>query len=314
MQVSEMAKRARTDNAELPGRERLLLVSAELKKRLRQRYCSETELVHLLIVHGFVRRERTIEIEARPLGGDSFKVTLSASNPSVAHAKSEIARVQGTAEEQQELYTVAASLNGNAVREDDAESELLHDDGLLGDGEVVAMAVKEPPILMWRTFPETRVVLSEAGAVATNISNWSLTSSGLQLTEGTHYWEVELLSETVTDIFVGVSRPNLKPTGIYHYPPYLTDGWFIECSDGDLHGNGKERDDAAGEYKQGDRVGVLLDLSDGSLRFFKNGVPHNQGYPAGSVTGPVVHALQMFGGEGRSVRMLPTRRDGPPPS
>jgi hypothetical protein len=51
-------------------------------------------------------------------------------------------------------------------------------------------------------------------------------------------------------------------------------------------------------------VGVLLDLNDGSLRFFKNGVQNGPGYPAGSVTEPVVHAVQMLK-LGASVRLLP---------
>jgi hypothetical protein len=51
-------------------------------------------------------------------------------------------------------------------------------------------------------------------------------------------------------------------------------------------------------------VGVLLDLGDGSLRFFKNGVQHGPGYPAGSVTGPVVHAAQVCYA-GSSLRLLP---------
>jgi hypothetical protein len=41
-------------------------------------------------------------------------------------------------------------------------------------------------------------------------------------------------------------------------------------------------------------VGVLLDLDNGSLRFFKNGVQHGAGYPAGSVTGPVVHSVRLL--------------------
>jgi hypothetical protein len=49
-------------------------------------------------------------------------------------------------------------------------------------------------------------------------------------------------------------------------------------------------------------VGVLLDLSSGSLLFFKNGVQHGPGYPAGSVTGPVVAAVE-FGAAGRKVRL-----------
>ena len=68
-------------------------------------------------------------------------------------------------------------------------------------------------------------------------------------------------------------------------------------------GNGKACDDAAGGFKKADRVGVLLDLGDGSLRFFKNGAQHGPGYAAGSVTGPVVAAVQLFT-YNKSVRLL----------
>jgi hypothetical protein len=206
----------------------------------------------------------------------------------------------------QELYKVSERADGLAVREDDAEPELLDDESmLLGDGEIVAMAVKESPPLLWRTFPADRITLSENSLVATHSMQrrFSLTTTGTELTEGKHYWEVELLSEDVSNILIGISRPNLNPTDTYHRAD-CTDSWFIESSMGSLWGNGKEGNNEAGEYKQGDRVGVLLDLDNGSLRFFKNGVQHGPGYPAGSVTGPVVHTVQMtkLGG---SVRLLP---------
>jgi hypothetical protein len=103
---------------------------------------------------------RTIQVEVRPLGGDSVKVTLDASAPTVAAAKTEIARLQGTAAAQQDLYRVAERADGLAVREDDAEPELLDDENLeLEDGDVVAMAVKETPLL-WRTVAEGFVTLS----------------------------------------------------------------------------------------------------------------------------------------------------------
>jgi hypothetical protein len=127
----------------LPGREQLLLSSPELQTRLGRKYCDETELLPLLLSHGFVRRVRTIQVEVRPLGGDSFKITLGASLPTVGEAKAEIARSQGTAEVSQELYKVAERADGVAVREDDAEPELLDDEGtLLEEGDVVAMAVE----------------------------------------------------------------------------------------------------------------------------------------------------------------------------
>jgi hypothetical protein len=86
---------------------------------------------------------RTIQIEVRPLGGDSLKLTLDASKATVGEAKAEIARSQGIVESRQELYRVAERSDGLAVREDDAEPELLDDQKMeLEDGDVVAMAVK----------------------------------------------------------------------------------------------------------------------------------------------------------------------------
>jgi hypothetical protein len=270
------------------GLEQLFLTSPELQTRLGRKYFDETELLPLLLAHGLVRRVRTFQIHVRPLGGDSFKVTLDAAKPTVGEAKAEIARSQGTAEERQDLYKVAERADGLAVREDDAEPELLDDESmLLGDGETVAMAVKESPVL-WRTFAADRVMLSEDSAVATHTLQYedSLTTTGIELTEG-KLSDVELLSEDMGSILIGMSRPNLEPTGTY-WGRECTDGWFIH----------------AGDYKQGDRVGVLLDLDNGSLRFFKNGVQHGPGFAAGSVTGPVVAAVHMSWKDA-SVRLLP---------
>jgi hypothetical protein len=201
---------------------------------------------------------------------------------------------------------VAERADGLTVREDDAEPEPLDDESmLLADGAIVAMAVKELPFL-WRTFAAGRVKLSEGGAVATQTAErkLSLTTTGIEITEGKHYWEVEPLSKSMSTILIGISRPNLNPTGSY-YRSDCTDGWFICAYDGTLRGNGKGGYDyAAVGYNQGDRVGMLLDLDNGSLRFFKNGVEHGPGYPAGSVTGPVVTAVQLFF-EDTSVRLLP---------
>jgi hypothetical protein len=140
-------------------------------------------------------------------------------------------------------------------------------------------------------------------ATQTDDAEWSLTTTETELTEGKHYWEVELLSEEVMNIFIGISRPNLDPTGVY-WKRECTDGWLTYADRGSLFGNGKHFADTAGRYKQGDRVGVLLDLGNGSLRFFKNGVQHGPGYAAGSVTGSVVAAVQMFS-KYESVRLLP---------
>jgi hypothetical protein len=107
----------------------------------------------------------------------------------------------------------------------------------------------------------------------------------------------------VLGIFIGISRPSLDPTGWYILRT-STDGWFMHATFGTLYGNGKQGSDEAGGYEQGDRVGVLLDLGDGSLRFFRNGAQHGAGYAAGSVTGPVVAAVQMLKSNG-CLRLLP---------
>jgi hypothetical protein len=144
-------KRARTQDQQdgtdsevtQPGRDQLLLSSPELQTRLGRKFVDETELLPLLLAHSLVRRVRTIQVHVRPLGGDSFKVALDASKPTVGEAKVEIARSQGTAAACQELYRVAERADGSAVREDDAEPEPLEDESLtLGDGDVIAMAVK----------------------------------------------------------------------------------------------------------------------------------------------------------------------------
>jgi hypothetical protein len=316
MSQSTGTKRTRTEqpndaqvHAQSTGHDDLLIACPELPARLGQKYCDEAGLLALLLAHGIVRRVRTISVTVQPLGGDSFTIKLNAAAPSVGEAKAEIARTQGTSEARQELYKVAVRADGSAVREDDAEPEALDDDTVeLGNGQIVAMAVKEPP-LVWRTCDAERVTLKEGGAVATyngdvhNNSSITLVTSGVELTAGKHYWEVEKLSGIASDCFLGITRTNLDPNHDYTLED-RTDGWFIWTSEGGLCGNGKYDNDAAGDIEEGDRVGVLLDLDEGSLRFFKNGVQHGPGYPAGSVTGPVVCAMQMYDPRS-SARLLP---------
>ena len=62
------------------------------------------------------------------------------------------------------------------------------------------------------------------------------------------------------------------------------------------------------QIKRGDRLGVLANLDDGSLRYFKSGLPHGPGWPAGSVQGPVAGGAVVLGAQmgyvGQSVRLL----------
>jgi hypothetical protein len=233
----------------------------------------------------------------QPLGGNNFKIKLNAAAPSLGETKAEIARTQGTSEARQELYKVAVRADGGAVREDDAKPEALDDDAIeLEDGEMVAMAVKDLPPSLKRTCDEERVTLSEGGAAATHLDDTctdTLVTSAAELTVGKHYWEVEILHDDNCSIHVDVARPNLGPNADYAGEE-STDGWFIRTFRGALFGNGKAGHNEAGDIDEGGRVGVLLDLDEGSLRFFKTGslVQYGPGFLAGSVTGPVVCAVQ----------------------
>jgi hypothetical protein len=197
-------------------------------------------------------------------------------------------------------------VGGGVVREDDADPKLLNDDEEVGsdDGTILTLAVREE-WLVWTTYDEATVKLSEKGAIATRYSddNYVLVTTNDKMMEGRHYWEVELMSQTIACTFIGVSKCNLNPIGDYAKRG-CTDAWLMYAGDGTLWGNGKEDDDLSGHYKQGDRVGVLLDLDTGALLFFKNGIQTGPGYPRGSVIGPVVCALQM-GMQRESARLHP---------
>ena len=134
---------------------------------------------------------------------------------------------------------------------------------------------------------------------------WSLTSTGEELTKGKHYWEVELVGRTksqeMLNVCLGVCRSHADPRAKDHSQ---STAWLIHAGDGALWGNSKYEDDEAGSFSQGDRMGMLLDLDGGSLRFFKNGVEHGPGYPAGSVTAPVTRAALMTWTGNCAVRLL----------
>jgi hypothetical protein len=129
--------------------------------------------------------------------------------------------------------------------------------------------------------------------------------------------EVEV-GGNMDSLYVGIARPGLDTAdgkGYNYNTKECMDAWFMYAGSGSLFGNGKYYDDKAGRFKAGDRIGLLLDLDNHWLLFFKNGKKHGRGYTAaasssalggnypcaGSVTGPVVLAMQMYfeGSSGR---------------
>jgi hypothetical protein len=115
------------------GRTQLMLVSPELREKLGKKFCDEDQLLPLMFTHGMVRHVRTIEVEVRPLGGDSFKVRMNSTSARVREVKLEISRTEGTPEEHQQLSRLNVAVDDELL-EDDEEK--------LGDGEKVAMVDK----------------------------------------------------------------------------------------------------------------------------------------------------------------------------
>merc|ERR1712050_367409 len=74
--------------------------------------------------------------------------------------------------------------------------------------------------------------------------------------------------------------------------------WYLRTHDGSLYGGDIDSDDEIVQKKgkfflKGDRVGLRLNCDDGSLRFYKNGEAFGIEFPAGTITMPVVRAVEL---------------------
>ena len=175
-------------------------------------------------------------------------------------------------------------------------------DGLgLGSGSVVFMLIR----LGWR-WDEcgSKITLCGEGLVATKTvqdNKYQLVTGGSPMTEGRHYWEVELASTSGNCSFmVGAVRP-----GLDHDKKHFdtNDAYHIYGVSGGLFGNGKYNSDRQGKFAKGDRIGVLLDLDAGWLRYYRNDKRYGPGFTEG-VTGPLVRAAQFYN-TGNKVTVLP---------
>ena len=157
--------------------------------------------------------------------------------------------------------------------------------------------------------------LSADGLVATQHTPGShtLVTGGSTMTEGCHYWEVELTASGDPSgscaCLLGVVRPGLDHLGSSHAG--TSNAWYIAAVGGGLFGNGKAYADKQGRFEVGDRIGMLLDLDAGWLRFYRNGRRCGPGFEKG-VTGPLVRGVEMVV-RGSAVTALPAA-EAPPGS
>ena len=172
------------------------------------------------------------------------------------------------------------------------DSGRLHTLGL-GSGAVVFMLQR----LGWR-WDEcgSKITLAGEGLVATYgtvFGAWQVTTGGEPMTEGRHYWEVEIESSIDANFMLGAVRLGLCLDQTHEESD---DAYYIYSRNGSLFGNGRSfAEPQRVKFVTGDRIGVLLDLDAGWLRFYRNDKRCGPGYTEG-VTGPLVRAAQVYGG------------------
>jgi hypothetical protein len=124
-----------------------------------------------------------------------------------------------------------------------------------------------------------------------------LVTGGEPMTEGRHYWETEIAACGVNcAICFGCVRPDCD-----HNLDYCVRGaahaHLIYAADGALYGSGKDYGGLvtgrSRQFAAGDRIGVLLDLDAGWVRFYRNGKRCGPGFTEG-VTGPLLRAAELY--------------------
>jgi len=164
--------------------------------------------------------------------------------------------------------------------------------------------------------------ISGEGAVLTKTSGGDYpihAACGELLSEGVHTWEVVIdhgaNKNGNRDMKIGVAKQGCSvEKGDHHNKG---NAWYIRTHDGCVYGGDMDLDDQEdlilgrnvgnkkGKYfVVGDRIGVELNCDDGSLRFFRNGEEFGVPFPAGTVKGPVVRAVELVC-QGQSVTLVP---------
>jgi hypothetical protein len=114
------------------------------------------------------------------------------------------------------------------------------------------------------------IMLSEGGALATMGygEGWPVAASKVVMRAGWHYAQFTVVSGCMVMLF-GVIRPGWDVEGGQH--AYVVDGHcFYYTASGDCYPSLSEWEGMQSAMKQGDRIGLLLDLDRGTMTGYKN--------------------------------------------
>lgn len=123
---------------------------------------------------------------------------------------------------------------------------------------------------------------------------------GAVMDGGVHAWELEFTSAASANssriMYVGVGREGLNVEKGNHHKK--GEAWYLRTDNATLYGTGTppadEQEQTKGAFHVGDRIGAKLNCDDGSLSFYKNGEKLEAGFPAGTISGPVVGAVELL--------------------
>jgi hypothetical protein len=163
-----------------------------------------------------------------------------------------------------------------------------------------ALSTPEATKLAWTRLGTT---CEAEGAVLTKVRGGSYprhATNGRLLTTGVHVWEYEFTSAAKANgnrtMYVGVAQEGLDVEKGGHAKSGKA--WYLRTDNGTLYGSGvaEPSDQTPVErcFVVGDRIGVTLNLGDGSLAFSRNGALLAGGFPAGRIAGPVVGAVELL--------------------
>jgi hypothetical protein len=143
------------------------------------------------------------------------------------------------------------------------------------------------------------IVLSEENLTVTrtNSSSWGCQLSEQSLTQGLHYFEFKVKTNSSTCLLLGLANRNFNEHGAKASGGNC---WTIQA-DGDTYMNGSSAGNVF-RYNQGDRVGVYVNMDEHTLTFFLNG--KKQAKPAFLNIPDEVFLLVCFGGSNQFVSII----------
>jgi len=145
-----------------------------------------------------------------------------------------------------------------------------------------------------RQGPDTLLSNENLTITRTNSSGWGSQKSEQSITSGVHYVEFNIDRNSSSCLLVGITASN---TVDYTNKCSIANTWCYQA-DGDSYANSSSCGNM-GAYTQGDRIGLLINMEEHTLTYFKNGTKTNHD-PFPNIA-PEVQLIICFGGSDQFV-------------